>query len=96
MFSLVACSEDIPPKGDHSAKQPAAPAMAESSAPPPAPAAAMTTSSDSEDAGSSAGSADRSIEVLMQDDGGNYTGRENETNMEFRSFLNTIRAFDES
>ena len=26
MFSLVACSEDIPPKGDHSAKQPAAPA----------------------------------------------------------------------
>ena len=32
----------------------------------------MTTSSDSEDAGSSAGSADRSIEVLMQDDGGNY------------------------
>ena len=72
MFSLVACSEDIPPKGDHSAKQPAAPAMAESSAPPPAPAAAMTTSSDSEDAVSSAGSADRSIEVLMQDDGGNY------------------------
>ncbi len=72
MFSLVACGEDVPPKGDHSAKEPAAPIMTDSSAPPPAPAASMTSSSDSEDDASSAGSADRSIEVLMQDDGGNY------------------------
>lgn len=72
MFSAVACGEDIPPKGDHSAKQPAAPVMAESSAPPPAPAADMATDSDSDAEASSAGSSDRSIDVLMQDEGGNY------------------------
>jgi plastocyanin len=72
IFSLVACGDDVPPKGDHNAKDPAPITMAESSAPPPAPAVAMTTSSDSEDASASGGSADRSIDVLMKDDGGNY------------------------
>ena len=72
MFSAFACSEDIPPKGDHSAKEPAAPVMAESSAPPPPPAAGMATDSDSEAEASSAGSSDRSLDVLMQDEGGNY------------------------
>ena len=71
MFSAVACSEDIPPKGDHGAKEPIPPIVAESSAPPPPPAD-MTTDSDSDTAASNGGSSDRTLDVLMQDEGGNY------------------------
>jgi plastocyanin len=70
MFSVVACSGDVPPKGDHNAKEPAPPIVAESSAPPPPPAADIAIDSDT--VASTAGSSDRSLDVVMQDEGGNY------------------------
>jgi plastocyanin len=73
MMSAVACGDDVPPKGDHNAKEPALPAVTESAAAPPAPAVdTISFSSDSTEGNSTEGSADRSLEVVMQDEGGNY------------------------